>query len=187
MRVVNKSFESAPLPLGDALDLMRRLWTLNHELERLSARVLRRFGITAQQRMTLRIVGRFPGITAGRLSAVLCVDAATISTALAKLESRGLLARTRDPQDRRRVTVALTARGRVIDTPTRGTIEAAILETFEVVRESDVRATQRVLDTLAVRLRAQEAVAQSGAPGRRTRRSPVASSGAGTRRRPRTP
>src|SRR6478609_5163661 len=102
MKPAIESFESAPLPLGDALDLMRKLWTLNHELERLSARVQRRFGITAQQRMTLRIVGRFPGITAGRLSAVLCVDAATVSTTLARLESRGLLTRTKDPHDRRR-------------------------------------------------------------------------------------
>jgi DNA-binding MarR family transcriptional regulator len=161
--------DTTALPLGDALDLMRRLWVLNHELERLSARVLRRLGVTAQQRMMLRIIGRFPGITSGRLSGVLSVDAATVSTALARLERRGLLRRERDSVDRRRVAVALTEAGRVLDTPATGTIEAAIVATFERVPSSDVAATRRVLDTLAVALQEQERV-DARPPAKRARR-----------------
>jgi DNA-binding MarR family transcriptional regulator len=148
--------EVEALPLGDALDLMRRLWVLNHELERLSARVQRRFGVTAQQRMMLRIIGRFPGITPGRLRDVLSVDAATVSTALARLERRGLLRRERDPHDRRRVAVALTEAGRALDTPATGPVEAAIVTTFERTTKADVAATRRVLDALASALQEQE-------------------------------
>lgn len=155
-------------PLGDALELMRRLWTLNHELERLSARMSRALGITAQQRMVLRIVGRFPGITSGRLSELLCVDAATVSTAMLRLEKRGLLQRQRDPRDGRRVSVALTPEGRAFDVPTTGTVEAAIDTTLTRCAQSDLHATSRVLEALAHSLMAQELPGDiSPAPRRR--------------------
>lgn len=141
--------------LGEALDLIRRLWTLNHELERLSARMSRDLGITAQQRMVLRIVGRFPGITPGRLSSLLCVDAATVSTALTRLERRKLVAREPDPRDRRRVAVALTAEGRALDIPTTGAVEAAVEAALAEVGPKQARIADRVLDALAEALRDQ--------------------------------
>jgi DNA-binding MarR family transcriptional regulator len=138
--------------LGGALDLMRRLWSVSHELEVLSGRMTKEIGITAQQRMILRIAGRFPGITAGRLSELLCVDAATVSTALARLERRGLVSRERDQRDRRRVTVALTVAGRRLDAPARGTVEAAIESVLVRCAPADVAATHRVLEALAASL-----------------------------------
>lgn len=160
-------------PLGDAIELMRRLWMLNHELERLSARMTRALGITAQQRMVLRIVGRFPGVTAGRLSELLCVDAATVSTGLAKLEQRGLLTREREAKDRRRVVVALTARGRELDIPTTGTVEAGVEAMLARGAAEDVAATHRVLDALASAFGEQSAP-PSDVPGRKPPRKRVA-------------
>jgi DNA-binding MarR family transcriptional regulator len=149
---MNDVRESVPR-LGEALELMRRLWSVAHELEVLSSRMAKRLGITAQQRMVLRIAGRFPGITAGRLSELLCVDAATVSTTLARLESRGLLRRERDPRDRRRVTVALTARGRTLDAPREGTVESAVQRVLGRCGDADVAAARRVLEALARSLR----------------------------------
>jgi DNA-binding MarR family transcriptional regulator len=143
------------LPLGEALDVMRSLWRVNHELERLSARMARTLGITAQQRMILRVVGRFPGITSGRLSHLLCVDAATTSTALARLERRGLVVREPDARDRRRVSVALTAKGRSLDAPTSGTVESAVESVLATSSRADVDALHRMLEALAETLRAQ--------------------------------
>lgn len=149
---------------------MRALWGLNHELERLSMRMTQSLGITAQQRMVLRIVGRFPGITAGRLSSLLCVDGATVSTTLARLERRGLVRRERDPRDKRRVSVALTADGRALDVPTTGTVEAAIADVLDRTPASRLAATHAVLAALASALRDEDAPA----PRRRarTRRGP---------------
>jgi DNA-binding MarR family transcriptional regulator len=143
-------------PLGEALELMRRLWALNHELERMSGRMSRVLGITAQQRMVLRIVGRFPGITSGRLSELLCVDAATVSTAVTRLEKRGLLRRQRDPRDGRRVSVALTPAGRALDVPTTGTIEAAVEAALATCAPSDLRGARRLLEALTHALVSQE-------------------------------
>lgn len=159
-----------PTTLGDALDLMRLVWRASHELEVLSARMRKTLGITAQQRMILRIVGRFPGITAGRIAELLCVDAATTSTALARLERRKLIARERDPRDRRRTLVALTAAGRELDAPTSGTVESAVESLLRAMPKADVEAGTRVLSMLGDRLRDEaEATLPSPKPSARAR------------------
>lgn len=114
------------LPLGPALDFLRRLWRLNHALERVSSRMETRLGITAQQRLIIRCVGKFPGIGAGQLAALLHVDPGTTSAGLRRLEAKGLVERRRSGVDHRRVVLALTERGRELDTPTPGTVEEAV-------------------------------------------------------------
>lgn len=156
-------------PLGAPLELMRRLWILNHEIERVSARMSRTIGITAQQRMVLRIVGRFPGLPAGRLSSLLSVDAATVSTALARLEKRGLLVRERDARDGRRVVVWLTAAGRTLDVPTRGTVEAAIEAGLSTCSSEEIDVAHRVLEVLATALRDQHEIPEARTSEKPTR------------------
>src|SRR2546423_13583048 len=53
-------------PLGAVLDFMRLLWALDHALQSASKRMESNFGMTGPQRLVMRIVGRFPGIAAGR-------------------------------------------------------------------------------------------------------------------------
>lgn len=55
-------------PLGPALDFMRKVSALNHALERVSSHMERTLGVTAPQRLILRCVGKYPGITAGQLA-----------------------------------------------------------------------------------------------------------------------
>jgi DNA-binding MarR family transcriptional regulator len=113
-------------PLGPTLDFLRLIWGLNHAVERLSVRMSSSLGITAQQRMVIRCVGKYPGITAGALARLLHTDAGTISTTIARLEQRRLLKRTRDPRDGRRITLGLTIDGRAFDRPAPHTVEAAV-------------------------------------------------------------
>jgi DNA-binding MarR family transcriptional regulator len=115
-------------PLGPALGFLQRLWRLNHALERLSSRMEKRLGVTAQQRFLIRCVGTYPGMTAGQLAAVLHVDPGTVSAALRRLEQKGLIERRRDPADSRRVALGLTRKGRALDAPAAGTIEQAVEE-----------------------------------------------------------
>lgn len=136
------------LPLEPAIGFMRRLWRLNHALERLSSRMESSLGVTAQQRMIVRCVGKFPGITAGQLATQLHADPGTISTALARLERRGLVARRRDPRDKRRVALGLTAAGRALDRPAEGTVEAAVERLLATTDEASLRRTEQVLVAL---------------------------------------
>lgn len=114
------------LRLPPALAFLRDIWALNHAIEQTSMRMESALGVTAQQRMILRIVGRFPEITAGRLARMLHVDAGTVSTALRRMEARGLILRRQDPKDRRRVSLRLAAAGRRLDVATQGTVESAV-------------------------------------------------------------
>jgi DNA-binding MarR family transcriptional regulator len=99
--------------------------------------------VTAQQRLIIRIVGRFPHVTASVLSRLLHVDPGTLSTNLSRLEKRGLIARERSAQDRRRVTIGLTAAGRALDRPMHGTVESAIGRLLASAASSDLSAMRR--------------------------------------------
>jgi DNA-binding MarR family transcriptional regulator len=149
-----------PLALGNALDFMRGLWQLNHALERLSSRMEDELAVSAQQHWIIRCVGKYPGMTPGQLAAQLHLDPGTVSAALGRLERKDLIARRRDPRDRRRVSLGLTGRGR-------GLYAASILERAveHWLAESDPRAIAtalRVLESLSESLDLQPMAADAG-------------------------
>ena len=143
---------AARIPLGPELQFLQRLWRLNRALALVSSRIERELGITAQQRMLIRCVGRFPSMTAGQLAADLHLDRGTVSNSLARLERRGLVRRARDPKDRRRVTIGLTAEGRVLDHPRGGSVEGAVAEILALGDARALAAAQDLLESLTVRL-----------------------------------
>src|SRR5438552_13238293 len=112
--------------LGAVLDFMRLLWALDHALQSASKRMEATHGITGPQRLVVRIVGRFPGIAAGRVAEILHVHPSTLTGVLRRLEGRGVLQRRTDPRDARRALFMLTARGRKLDTLKTGTVEQAV-------------------------------------------------------------
>jgi DNA-binding MarR family transcriptional regulator len=146
---VTKANAATAYPLGEPLEFLQRLWRLEQALERLSSRMLKRLGITAQQRLVLRCVGKYPGITPGQLAALLHVDPGTVSAALRRLEARRLLERRRDEVDSRRVTLGLTRAGRALDAPTEGTVEEAVTELLATTPPADLAAATAVLERLA--------------------------------------
>lgn len=118
--------EDTELPLGEALDFLRHVWRLDHALERLSRRMERDLGVTGPQRLVLRCVGKYPGVTAGQLAGLLHLDPGTMSAILRRLEEKGLVRRRKDPVDKRRLCLGLTEKGRTLDAPTVGTLESAV-------------------------------------------------------------
>jgi DNA-binding MarR family transcriptional regulator len=147
---------TAEYPLGPALDFLQRLWQLNHALEKLSSRMEKHLGLTAQQRLIVRCIGKYPGQTAGQLAKLLHVDPGTVSAALNRLELKGLLERRRDPRDRRRASLGLTAKGRKLDRPAQGTVEDAVDRLLRSGPNADIQATKRVIGKLAVLLGEQK-------------------------------
>jgi DNA-binding MarR family transcriptional regulator len=113
------------------------------------------FGVTAQQRFVIRCVGKFPGMTAGQLARVLHLDPGTVSTTLNRLEHQRLLVRRRDPRDRRRVHLRLTARGRVIDHRSSGTVEHAVERLFRTSSSSSIIRARTVVSWLIELLHAE--------------------------------
>lgn len=136
------------LPLDSALDFLQRLWRLNRALEKLSSHMEDRFGITAQQRLVIRCVSKFPGMTAGQLASVLHVDPGTVSAALKRLAHKELLERRNDPRDKRRVTLGLTTSGRALAKPSRHTVEHAVERMLESSSRAELDAAKNMLDRL---------------------------------------
>jgi MarR family transcriptional regulator, organic hydroperoxide resistance regulator len=139
-------------PLGEVLEFMRLLWAVDHGLQSTSKRMESTLGVTGPQRLVLRLVGRFPGITAGALAQILHVHPSTLTGVLKRLEKRGLLERKSDPLDGRKALFALTEAGRTLDVPSSGTVESAVQRVLSRMSRPRIVHTQDVLTALAEEL-----------------------------------
>jgi MarR family transcriptional regulator, organic hydroperoxide resistance regulator len=128
--------------LGPVLDFMRALWALDHALQSASKRMEATRGVTAPQRLVVRIVGRFPAISAGEVAGILHLHPSTLTGVLKRLEDRELLERRPDPADGRRALLHLTTRGRRVDRLHDGTVEAAVRRALRRLRPSAVQAAR---------------------------------------------
>ena len=134
--------------LGPVLDFMRLLWEVDHGLNSQSKRMRLRFGVTGPQRFAVRIVSRFPGISAGELAALLHLHPSTLTGVLDRLVRRGLLSRQTDPADRRRALLWVTAAGRRVDRLRGGTIEASVRAALARLTPARLDAARAALETL---------------------------------------
>ena len=144
--------DTRDLNLGPTLGFLSLVWHLNHTLERASKRMESSIGITSQQRMIIRVLGRYPGITPGAVARALWIDAGTLSAALKRLESKGLVRRERDTIDRRRIMLDLTAKGKTFDVPHDASIEVAVHTTLGALSETDAQATRHLLEALTLQI-----------------------------------
>jgi DNA-binding MarR family transcriptional regulator len=147
----------APAPLPGVLQFMQLLWAVAHGLETTSKRMNAALGVTGPQRLVLRVVGLFPGMSAKELAATLHIHPSTLTGVLQRLEAQRLVRRINDPKDRRRVALRLTPRGQRANGSRRNTVEAAVAAALRRVTDSDQLATQRVLARLATTLHGRAA------------------------------
>jgi DNA-binding MarR family transcriptional regulator len=147
----------APHDLPDVLQFMQQLWAVVHGLQKTSKRMAADLGVTGPQRLALRVIGLFPGLSAGDLAAVLHVHPSTATGVLQRLADQGLLTRVHDPRDRRRAVLQLTRRGARVNAARRRTVETAVLRALGAVTVRDRAAASRVLDQLSRQLEAQSA------------------------------
>jgi DNA-binding MarR family transcriptional regulator len=160
-----------PASLPDVLQFMQLLWAVVHGLERVSKRMTGAIGVTGPQRLVLRVVGLFPGMSAGDLATVLHVHPSTLTGVLQRLIEQRLLARSDDPGDRRRAVLRLTKRGARVNAARQGTVEAAIAQALERISDRDRMAARRVLERLAVHLEPAATPGPAARPRVRLRKS----------------
>lgn len=144
------------IKLGDVLDFMRLLWAVDHGLQSMSKRMEAKMGVTGPQRLVIRIVGRYPGISAGQLAEILELHPSTLTGVLRRLQERGIVERKTDPKDGRRALFDLTARGKELDAMRVGTVESVVRATLKAVPKRKLDATQEVLSALAEALQPEE-------------------------------
>lgn len=134
------------------LEFMRALWALDHALQSASKRTEATHGVTSPQRLVVRIVGRFPGISAGEVAEILHVHPSTLTGVLKRLEARGFVVRRSDPKDARRALLGLTARGRELDALRTGTVEAVVRRTLRGLPRETVRSARSLAEALTAEL-----------------------------------
>lgn len=138
--------------LGAVLEFMRLIWALDHGLQRTSKRMKVRLGVTGPQRLVIRVVARYPDISAGELATLLHVHASTLTGILKRLELDGVLLRRVDEQDRRRIRLSLSTKGQRLDRDSEGTVEAAVRSVLRTQPKSRIRAAEIVLALLGTSL-----------------------------------
>jgi DNA-binding MarR family transcriptional regulator len=156
--MTSTAFARVPAQTADlpgVLQFMQLLWAVAHGLEKTSKRMSAELGVTGPQRLALRVVGLYPGVSAGALAAILHVHPSTLTGVLHRLVEQRLLQRVHDSFDRRRAVLRLTSRGARVNGVTRGTVEAAVADALVGVSARDRVATMRVLERLARRLEAR--------------------------------
>lgn len=125
------------------------LWAMDHGLQRRSKRMEVELGVTGMQRVVIRLIGRFPRITAGRLAELLHVHPSTLTGVLKRVVERGFVARERDRADARIARFELTAGGSKVDGSQAGTVEAAVRRALGRLDPSQVDGARVVLSALA--------------------------------------
>jgi DNA-binding MarR family transcriptional regulator len=147
---------AAPDAAADpVLDFMRLMWSVDHELQRVSKRMMTSIGLTAPQRLAVRLIGQHPGLTLGTLAQLLHLHPGTVTGIVRRLEGNRLVTRTRNETDTRRVHLALTAAGQRINRRRKGTVEAAVRRGLDHTSRQDRASAARVLLLLAQELAAE--------------------------------
>lgn len=152
LQAIEAGHEEEQRELGEVLEFMQALWAVDHELQSSSKRQEAATGVTGPQRLVIRIVGRFPGIAAGKVSEILHLHPSTLTGILQRLEARGLVARHPDPADGRRALLSLTAAGRALDGVRGGTVEAGVRRALGRLPARSVAAAREVLERMAAEL-----------------------------------
>ncbi len=113
-----------------ALQMMTRLWALAYGLDVRSKQMAATIGVTGLERLVIRFIGLQPRSTPGMVAARLNMHPTTLRRIVRRLEQRRFVRRLKDPGDRRRSLLVLTARGMRVDHERRGTVEAAVRRTL---------------------------------------------------------
>jgi MarR family transcriptional regulator, organic hydroperoxide resistance regulator len=144
--------KSTAAPVDEVFDFLRLLWAVDHELQSTSKRMEVTLGLTGPQRLVIRMVGRFPSITAGGLAQLMHLHPSTLTGILKRLEKHGMVQRASDPLDGRKARFTLTEAGRALDIPSAGTVEAAVQRALSRVPKARLQGAQEVLTALAQEL-----------------------------------
>jgi DNA-binding MarR family transcriptional regulator len=92
-------------------EILRSLRRIIRAVDLYSRRLIAQTGLSGPQLVCLRALARLGSMQTQQLADTVHLSAATVCGILNRLEQRGLVARTRQSDDRRRVVVSLTEAG----------------------------------------------------------------------------
>lgn len=117
-----------PVPLDN--QVCYAIYSAGMAIQRLYKPWLDQLGLTYPQYLVLNVLWQEDEQTVGHIGEKLALESSTLTPLLKRLESAGLLRRTRNPHNERQVVVALTNEGRALRSRG-GCLGDALLETSE--------------------------------------------------------
>lgn len=138
--------------LEPTLDFLRLLWRIEHGLQSRSKQMEAALGVTGPQRLVLRIVHQFPGLSAGELARIIRLHPSTVTGVVQRLVDKGLLARVGDRADRRRVQLRVCPGAKRFVRRSPASIESAVARVLARVSAAGVAQTRSVLTAIACAL-----------------------------------
>ena len=153
-----------------ALEFLRLLWAVDHQLQRASKRLTRDLGVTGPQRLAIRMIAMAPGASPLEVAVMLHLHKSTVTGILQRLEEQRLIERTVDATDKRRTRLQLTRRGHRISSSKGPTIERAVQRALSRLAPTAVDGAGQVLEAIAGQLQADMGEPSPRRPRRRDRR-----------------
>jgi MarR family transcriptional regulator, organic hydroperoxide resistance regulator len=130
-----------------ATQLSFALYGAANRMVRLHKPLLEPLGLTLPQYLViLELLNEAP-LSVGSLGGRLGMDTGTITPLVKRLEASGLVTRTRDPEDERRVMVDLSSRGRGLEAEVRGITQK--IKSACQLSDEGVDDLRRILEALA--------------------------------------
>ncbi|MBO9707705.1 MAG: MarR family transcriptional regulator [Caulobacter sp.] len=115
---MNQKTPSTPTAANDTVEALRldrqlcfALYGAANRVTRLYRPLLEALGLTYPQYLAMLVLWEASPRTVGALGEALDLESSTLTPLLKRLEAQGLVERKRDPDDERRVIVALTSTG----------------------------------------------------------------------------
>lgn len=116
--------------------------------ERFSGESVRRSGLTHAQFDIVATLGNTPGMTYKELGERTLITKGTLTGVIERLESKGLVLRTRCPDDKRSFYVALTTEGHQVFAEVFPLVVAHGRQLFQTYSDADFDAMDQTLDKL---------------------------------------
>jgi len=123
------------------------LYGAANRMARLHKPLLEPLGLTFPQYLVVHALLDESPMPVGMLGTRLDMDTGTITPLVKRLEAAGMVTRTRDPDDERRVMVELTKQGRALEKKVRGVTDR--IKTACEMNDKAIDALRRTLDALA--------------------------------------
>jgi MarR family transcriptional regulator, organic hydroperoxide resistance regulator len=115
--MARKSAGDAPLQLGNQVCFA--VYSTAHAFNRFYKPLLDRLGLTYPQYLVMLVLWEEDGLPVKEIGERLFLDSGTLTPLLKRMETAGLVKRTRSTEDERQVIVALTAQGEALKEKTR--------------------------------------------------------------------
>jgi len=126
------------------------LYSTGLAMTKVYRKLLRRLDLTYPQYLVMLVLWEKDAQTVSEIGTRLCLDSATLTPLLKRLEAAGLVSRTRSAADERQVVVALSPAGRALETEAAAIYDGVVCATG--CTPAELAGLKRQLDVLRGKL-----------------------------------